>query len=254
MFVFLSQPIHKIEMLGNGANGQSQAQCLVFCPNLKNKAIGNGMKQVIVGSKYFDTIPVYLVLALLMLSEMRDIVFYICSNWTKVALFCNYITHTSWQQSPMVQRCIGCVLKYCSSKMMNNSGYKMSQGSILVFGRRCFFPWRSYQRKIKVPSVVKATVFEAFKGQMFVQDEGLKVSSDLTSPCNFSFQLYYLYIYRLYTVHASDQILSALCRKFAHPHFQFQASSVTPTQSWHMILKVQPTSYLCGTSPHPYLR
>ncbi|KAF7081433.1 hypothetical protein CFC21_085372 [Triticum aestivum] len=83
------------------------------------------------GSIYFDIIPLYILAALVILAEVRDIAFYICSNWIKVALICQYVKHGSWRQSATIQRCIGCVLR-SKGKLIRNWEDKMGQSSVLV--------------------------------------------------------------------------------------------------------------------------
>lgn len=52
------------------------------------------------GRLYPELVSVYLLVALAVLVEVRDIASYICSNWTKVALICGHVKHIAWQRSP----------------------------------------------------------------------------------------------------------------------------------------------------------
>ncbi|XBI50248.1 hypothetical protein VPH35_113684 [Triticum aestivum] len=83
------------------------------------------------GSLYFDIIPVCLLAALVMLAEVRDIAFDICSNWIKVALVCKYVKHGSWPQSRAIQRCVRYVL-WSKGKLTRNWEDKMDQCSVSV--------------------------------------------------------------------------------------------------------------------------
>ena len=88
------------------------------------------------GNLYYDLVPLYLAIAVLVLAEAREIVSYICSNWTKVALICHHVNQACWQRSRVVQKCICSLLKYRRCKLVNNWDDKMKQCSVLVLRRR----------------------------------------------------------------------------------------------------------------------
>uniref|UniRef100_A0ACD5WEX6 Uncharacterized protein n=1 Tax=Avena sativa TaxID=4498 RepID=A0ACD5WEX6_AVESA len=126
-----------------------------------------------IGNVLYDYVQLVLLLALVMLAEVRDIASYICSNWTKVALICRYVNNTSWQQSPTIQKCIRRILQ-CRCTLLKHWEGKMSQCSILVLR-----PWRTPlallrrlihlpDEKKLVPRAVKAAVLHALRSY----DEG----------------------------------------------------------------------------------
>ncbi|KAF8700169.1 hypothetical protein HU200_034541 [Digitaria exilis] len=120
--------------------------------------------------RYSDVLPLYLVAVVLVLAEARDILFYICSNWTKVSLIYHYVNQASWQQSPIMKKCISVVFKYCSSKRVNNWDDRIKQCSILDRPSKLIahLPSRlqrlhNHKKKVKLPNAVKAAIFEALK-------------------------------------------------------------------------------------------
>ncbi|KAL6647095.1 hypothetical protein ACP70R_014532 [Stipagrostis hirtigluma subsp. patula] len=126
-----------------------------------------------------------------MLAETRDIISYICSNWTKVALICHYINEASWQQSPTVQKHIGLVLKYCRCKLVNSWDDKLKQCSILLLPPENKTPLLRLRRllhlpdrKVKVQGEVKAAIFEALNGEGLTcdQEEPLELIRPPSSP------------------------------------------------------------------------
>ncbi|CAL5017864.1 unnamed protein product [Urochloa decumbens] len=131
------------------------------------------------GTLFFDLVPTYLVLAVLVLAETRDIASCICSNWTKVALICHHVNQARWQLPAVVQKCIGLLLEYRRCKLVNNWNGNMKQCSILAVhcpGKKTPFLLRHVLRrrdrkrkkKVHVHSAVKAAIFEALK-----REEGL---------------------------------------------------------------------------------
>lgn len=138
-----------------------------------------------VGDILFDTVPTFLVIAVLLLAEVRDIVSYICSNWTKVALICHYVNDDAWQQSLTVRNRIEWVLKNCRCKLVNSWDDEMKQCSILLLNQRNtplhflrhLLGLRDRKKKVKVQSAVKAAIFQALKreGLTCEQDGAPKV-------------------------------------------------------------------------------
>ncbi|CAM0953755.1 unnamed protein product [Alopecurus aequalis] len=120
------------------------------------------------GRLYYDIVPLFLLAALAVLVEVREIASFICSNWTKVALICHYVKHTSWQQSLTVRKCIGYVLR-TRCRLLDHWEDKMNQCSVLVL-----YPWRNPvgllrrllhlpDQKKKIPRAVKAAVVDAVR-------------------------------------------------------------------------------------------
>ncbi|KAM3391722.1 hypothetical protein ACQJBY_013055 [Aegilops geniculata] len=118
------------------------------------------------GNAIFDIVPVVVLIALVVLAETREIASYICSNLTKVVLVCRYINHASWQQSPIMKKCIRRLLQ-CRCKILNHLEDKMNQCSILVLHQRKK-PMGLLRRlkpgqKVKVPRAVKAAILTALR-------------------------------------------------------------------------------------------
>ncbi|XBH65814.1 hypothetical protein VPH35_119323 [Triticum aestivum] len=109
-------------------SGIGQIDCDVYCEGI---SYDDQVSSISFGSMYFDIIPLYILAALVILAEVRDIAFYIRSNWIKVALICQYVKHGSWRQSATIQRCVGCVLR-SKGKLIRNWEDKMGQSSVLV--------------------------------------------------------------------------------------------------------------------------
>lgn len=53
-------------------------------------------EEIYSGYMYFDLVPVYFVIAAILISEIRETVSFICSNFNKVVLVCNYVINTRW--------------------------------------------------------------------------------------------------------------------------------------------------------------
>uniref|UniRef100_M8CZ49 Uncharacterized protein n=1 Tax=Aegilops tauschii TaxID=37682 RepID=M8CZ49_AEGTA len=119
------------------------------------------------GALLFDQMSLSLLVALVVLVEAREIMSYICSNWTKVALTCHYVSHTSWQQSPVIRKCVGLLLR-TRCKFMVHWEDKMNQSSILVLRpRRNLVALLRHLLHLpdqkKVPRPVKAAVVDAVR-------------------------------------------------------------------------------------------
>jgi len=89
------------------------------------------MQRKYFGPFLFDDVPLFFLLALVVMAEAKYIASYICSNWTKVALICHYIRHASLQQSLRVQKWFVLLLQ-CKWELMKHWDEKMGQSSILV--------------------------------------------------------------------------------------------------------------------------
>ncbi|KAJ1287648.1 hypothetical protein BS78_02G027000 [Paspalum vaginatum] len=193
VLVSISLPLRHI-------GGYEQVYCKVWCPNsnitrhrraadrsLYSIGRGNNVIGTYVdfGNTYYDLVPVYLMLAVLVLSEMRDMFSCIASKWRKVALVCKYARTRN--ASPEVstttlQRRIAFVFRWCGFAAVKSWEGKMNQCSILARRRRWGISIRLPERlqglmpnqktKIKVPPQVKAQIFEALK------QEGLIIEQD----------------------------------------------------------------------------
>ncbi|XP_062189974.1 uncharacterized protein LOC133893011 [Phragmites australis] len=191
MFVFVSQAMMHL-------GGYEQIYCLVWCPYSKITrhqsgdrslySVGTGTNKrgtyLDFGNTYYDVVPVYLVLTVLMFSEIRDIVSHIGSKWTKVALVCKYVN----SNSAVLEKRIAFAFRCCKIKLVRSWEGKMNQCSILVLR-----PWdisllpRSLlrlpnQKKVKVPGEVKAAVFKALKNLTSDQEGAIKHIRPPSSP------------------------------------------------------------------------
>ncbi|KAF7098057.1 hypothetical protein CFC21_099826 [Triticum aestivum] len=148
------------------------------------------------GSVWFDVLPLLSLGALVMLSEAREIASYICSDWTKVALLCHYI---SSREYPTLPKWIGLLLQ-CRCKLVEPWQDKMSQCSILVLRRRKTplailrrpIPLPEQKKNVKVPREVKAAIVNTLRsirgdlrnGMMSLQQLGIQVGGNFLQACN----------------------------------------------------------------------
>lgn len=148
-----------------------QITCLVWCNNsvdASNVDFYNTVR-IDIGNIYFDLVPVLLLTALVVVSEIKNFASYVCSNWTKVALICSYVV--SWQQSsPKMQRWVSRLLR-CRCKLMKHWENKMNQCSVLALHPRTpiallmrLLRFPDHQKeKVKVLALVKVAILEALK-------------------------------------------------------------------------------------------
>ncbi|XP_044949427.1 uncharacterized protein LOC123399065 [Hordeum vulgare subsp. vulgare] len=113
-----------------------QMQCFLNChPSFQNEHedfFYSSSNQIQYGNIFFDLAPVGLLAALVVLSEVREIACYICSNWTKVFLICSYVRHaSSWQKSHWKKKMLSLVLRR-KCKLLNHWVDKMNQCSVLA--------------------------------------------------------------------------------------------------------------------------
>lgn len=180
MLVFISRAFHYL-------GGYEQIYCLVWCPGrtsrrrqtedrmLYSKGYGNNKIGTYLdfGNTYYDVAPVYLVIMVLVISEIRDIVSTIGSKWSKVSLVCKYAKNVSLERSTTcLQKRIAFVFKYCKFRLVKSWAGKMNQCSILVLR-----PWKislllrwllrlpNQRRTKQVPYQVKQAIFQALTTQ-----------------------------------------------------------------------------------------
>ncbi|CAL5076584.1 unnamed protein product [Urochloa decumbens] len=161
-----------------------QITCFVWCNNFVESPeiycdstsciYSNSMDRIEIGNIYLDLVPVFVLLALVVLSEIKDSASYICSNWTKVALTCRYIvSHENRQQSsPKMQRWVSRLLQ-CRFKFMKHWDDKMNQSSLfqllhqkktpVVLLKRLFRLPDQQKKNVKVPRAVKVAIVESLK-------------------------------------------------------------------------------------------
>ncbi|XBH60615.1 hypothetical protein VPH35_115187 [Triticum aestivum] len=159
----------QIDYLNDTSDGQLPLiQCNYQCRRFINEVQGKipAVHRQFFGSAIFDLVPVVVLIALVVLAEIREVASYICSNWTKVTLICHYINHASWQKSHMMKKCIRRVLQ-CRCKILKHFEDKMNQCSILVL-HQTKTPMRLLHllkpgQKVKVPREVKAAIMNALR-------------------------------------------------------------------------------------------
>ncbi|KAG0541551.1 hypothetical protein BDA96_02G026200 [Sorghum bicolor] len=107
---------------------EHQMRCHLWC---SERYLISDMQKKYFGHFLFDDVPLFFLLALVVMAEANYIASYICSNWTKVALICHYIRHASLQHSLRVQKWFVLLLQ-CKWELMKHWDEKMGQSSILV--------------------------------------------------------------------------------------------------------------------------
>jgi hypothetical protein len=91
--------------------GQVNCKLICYIRNSNGAIDAKGISMPY-GNLVYDVVPVAILLVLVVLAEAREIASYICSNWTKVAIFssCVVNNHDAWQRSPRMQKWTGRVL------------------------------------------------------------------------------------------------------------------------------------------------
>ncbi|XP_066358826.1 uncharacterized protein [Miscanthus floridulus] len=124
-----------------------------------------------IGRTFLVVVALFLIVTLVMISEIRDIGSYICSNWTKVGLICWYVNHTSRQHFVPVQKWVALLLR-CRCKLMKHWNEKMGQCSVLVLQPRTVTPLGLLRRVLRLPDkersvrvspAVKACIIDALR-------------------------------------------------------------------------------------------
>ncbi|CAL5076965.1 unnamed protein product [Urochloa decumbens] len=119
----------------------------------------------------FDDVPLFFLLALVVIAEVRYIASYIFSNWTKVALICHHINHATLQQcSPHMQKWFGLLLK-CKCELLKHWDEKIGQSSILVVHPRTtpllvlrrVLGLPELDRSVKIPEAVKVCIIRTVR-------------------------------------------------------------------------------------------
>lgn len=162
-----------------GLVGTGQINCIIWCGNPSDlrKIVQDGAYSIVTfGSLHFDIAVALLLLALVILAEVRDIA-YIFSNWTKVALICWYvIRHNSRQRPYCIQRLFNIVLEEYKCKLMKPS---VNQCSVLVLHTMLLLTHLQVRlrltdptKKVKVETVVKAAIISALRRSNGIQGKG----------------------------------------------------------------------------------
>ncbi|CAO1948841.1 unnamed protein product [Urochloa humidicola] len=145
-----------------------QMRCHFWC---SERNLISAMMNKPFGFFLFDDVPLLLLLALVVIAEVRYIASYIFSNWTKVALICHHINHATLQQcSPHMQNWFGLLLK-CKSEMLKHWDEKIGQGSVLVVHPRTtpllvlrrLLGLPELDRSVKIPEAVKVCIIRTVR-------------------------------------------------------------------------------------------
>lgn len=115
------------------------------------------------GSINFDLVPFYVIAALVMLAETRNIASYVRSNWTKVALICHYVvpSRNKWWQPipPIMQKWIGFFVLRRSYKPWKERINLCSVLPIHPRKKTSHLLWyKEKSESVKVPGVVKSAI------------------------------------------------------------------------------------------------
>jgi hypothetical protein len=138
------------------------------------------------GSRLFSRVPLYWLLVLVFISEVKDMASFIFSNWTKVALVChllNRASSSSSKNSLCIQKCAGPLLR-CRCKLLRTHwDEKIGQCSVLVLQPRASLLgilWHLFpllpdkKRKVRVPAAVKLCIIQALRR---TRDDGGQLSN-----------------------------------------------------------------------------
>lgn len=154
-----------------------QITCFVWCNNFVEsrdlQSTTDNTDILEIGNIFVDLVPVFLLLAVVILSEIKDTVSYIFCNWTKVTLICRHVVHheTRLGSSATMQRWVSRLLQ-CRFKFMKHWDDKMNQSSLfllhqrktpVVLLKRLLRLPDQQKKNVKVPRVVKVAIVESLK-------------------------------------------------------------------------------------------
>ncbi|KAG0541534.1 hypothetical protein BDA96_02G024600 [Sorghum bicolor] len=142
------------------------------------------------GSRLFSRVPLYWLLVLVFISEVKDMACFSFSNWTKVALVCHLLNRASSSSSSSssknslcIQKCAGLLLR-CRCKLLRTHwDEKIGQCSVLVLQPRASLLgilWHLFpllpdkKRKVRVPAAVKVCLIQALRR---TRDDGGQLSN-----------------------------------------------------------------------------
>ncbi|CAO1948844.1 unnamed protein product [Urochloa humidicola] len=150
--------------------GRSQIHCVFWCNKLQ---VASQSRYKRFGSLYFDIVPEFFLLVLVLIAEVREVSSYICSNWTKVSLICECVKSATLQHHLGMQKWIVSLLLQCRWKIINHWDEKIGQCSVLVLhptSRATFlgilrrlFHLPDKKRKVKLPAAVKVCIMDALR-------------------------------------------------------------------------------------------
>ncbi|KAL6601550.1 hypothetical protein ACP70R_044770 [Stipagrostis hirtigluma subsp. patula] len=156
-----------------------QIVCFSLSCSFPPKYVLLGEGVIVFGNILFNSLPIYFLIVAVIMVEAWEVVSYLCSSWVKVTLICSYITRTSWQRSPSVQRCLHFVMGLGVEFIRRRSwSDRMGQMSLVPAqwqcGLRRRFLWLCDRRMrhVRVPSEVKAGIVDALRSSNGVLSKG----------------------------------------------------------------------------------
>ncbi|KAL6655023.1 hypothetical protein ACP70R_005849 [Stipagrostis hirtigluma subsp. patula] len=157
-----------------------QIVCFSLSCSFPPKYVLLGEGVIVFGNILFNSLPIYFLIVAVIMVEAWEVVSYLCSSWVKVTLICSYITRTSWQRSPSMQRCLHFVMGIGVEFIRRRSwSDRMGQMSLVPpaqwqCGLRRRFLWLCDRRirHVRVPSEVKAGIVDALRGSNGVLSKG----------------------------------------------------------------------------------
>ncbi|TKW30357.1 hypothetical protein SEVIR_2G030900v4 [Setaria viridis] len=166
--------------------GRSQIYCEFWCNKLQ--AVSEWRHKRF-GSLYFDVVPEFVLLVLVLIAEVREVSSYICSNWTKVALICECVKSATLQHPLGMQKWIVSLLMQCRWKIINHWDEKIGMCSVLVLPPtsrttllgliRRLFHLPDEKRKVKLPAAVKVCIMDVL--QSAARSNGFHLGNGKTS-------------------------------------------------------------------------
>ncbi|CAN6209262.1 unnamed protein product [Urochloa humidicola] len=151
--------------------GRSQIHCVFWCNKMQ---VASESRYERFGSLYFDMVPEFVLLVLVLIAEVREVSSYICSNWTKVALICECVKSATLQHPLLgMRKWTVSLLLQCRWKIINHWDEKIGQCSVLLLhptSRTTFlgllrhlFHLPDQKRKVKLPEAVKVCIMDALR-------------------------------------------------------------------------------------------
>ncbi|WVZ49753.1 hypothetical protein U9M48_001082 [Paspalum notatum var. saurae] len=158
--------------------GRGQIHCSFWCSK-PHALVGEPLYKEF-GNSYMDVLPEFVLIAVVLVAEVRDVFSYICSNWTKVALVCHWacaLQQPHRHSSSSIHRLAVCLLLKCKCRILNQhwDAGKTGQCSVLVLrpstgittalvgGLRRLFHLPDVKGKVKMPAAVKACILKALR-------------------------------------------------------------------------------------------
>ncbi|PUZ68343.1 hypothetical protein GQ55_2G019200 [Panicum hallii var. hallii] len=150
--------------------GRNQIHCAFWCNKLQ---VVSEPRSKRFGSLYFDVVPEFMLLVLVLIAEVRDLSSYICSNWTKVALICHCVKSATLQHPLGVPKWIASLLLQCRCKITDHWDEKIGQCSVLVLQPTArttlvgllsrLFHLPDEKRRVELPVAVKVCIVDALR-------------------------------------------------------------------------------------------